>query len=161
MKGVRLGIARGRGRDDDRAAVIIADTGFWLALANARDRHHSAAARAFANVREPLVTTWPVLTETCHLLATRLGHVALERFVTAGGGGAFELFQLERAHLSRAATLMKKYRDLPMDLADASLVILAEELGSGRILSTDVRDFRTYRLKNHKPFQNLLELETV
>lgn len=36
------------------------------------------------------------------------------------------------------------------------LVILAEELGHGRILSTDQRDFRTYRWKNHNPFQNLL-----
>jgi predicted nucleic acid-binding protein len=51
---------------------------------------------------------------------------------------------------------MKKYADLPMDLADASLVILAEELGHGRILSTDRRDFNAYRWKNHKPFQNLL-----
>jgi predicted nucleic acid-binding protein len=51
---------------------------------------------------------------------------------------------------------MVKYRDLPMDLADASLVILAEELGHGRILSTDTRDYRTYRWKNRKPFQNLL-----
>ncbi|MEE9355454.1 MAG: hypothetical protein V3U75_07670 [Methylococcaceae bacterium] len=51
---------------------------------------------------------------------------------------------------------MNKYTNLPMDLADASLVILAEELGHGRILSTDLRDFRTYRWKNHNPFQNLL-----
>ena len=43
-----------------------------------------------------------------------------------------------------------------MDLATASLVILAEELGSGRILFSDLRDFKTYRWKNHKPFQNLL-----
>jgi predicted nucleic acid-binding protein len=49
-----------------------------------------------------------------------------------------------------------KYSDLPMDLADASLVLLAEKLGHGRILSTDRRDFRTYRWKNHSPFQNLL-----
>ena len=51
---------------------------------------------------------------------------------------------------------MTKYRDLPMDLADASLVILAEELGTGRILSTDQRDFGAYRWKNRKPFRNLL-----
>jgi predicted nucleic acid-binding protein len=43
-----------------------------------------------------------------------------------------------------------------MDLADASLVILADELGHGRILSTDQRDFNTYRWKNHEPFENLL-----
>jgi uncharacterized protein len=51
---------------------------------------------------------------------------------------------------------MEKYADLPMDLADASLVILAEFLGHGRILSTDIRDFNTYRWKQHKPFYNLL-----
>jgi predicted nucleic acid-binding protein len=49
--------------------------------------------------------------------------------------------------------LMQKYRDLPMDLADASLVILAEELGSGQILSVDYRDVNTYRWKNTEPFQ--------
>lgn len=74
----------------------------------------------------------------------------------AATGGAFQLFSLRDEKLSRAAELMHKYRDLPMDLADASLVILAEELGEGRILSTDRRDFRAYRWKNRKPFKNLL-----
>lgn len=138
--------------------MIIADTGFWLALGNKRDRHHSVAVSAFRELNEALVTTWPVLTETCHMLATRLGSPALERFVTAAAGGAFELFSLEQKHLTRAAELMKKYRELPMDLADASLVILAEELGSGRILSTDERDFGAYRWKNRKPFSNLLAI---
>lgn len=49
----------------------------------------------------------------------------------------------------------KKYANLPMDLADASLVILAEHLGHGRILSSDVRDFNVYRWKDNKPFENL------
>ena len=51
---------------------------------------------------------------------------------------------------------MRRYQDLPMDLADASLVILAEQLGEGRILSTDLRDFSGYRWKNTRPFTNLL-----
>jgi len=51
---------------------------------------------------------------------------------------------------------MRKYADLPMDLADASLVILAEHLGHGRILTTDTRDFDAYRWKERKPFENLL-----
>jgi len=50
----------------------------------------------------------------------------------------------------------EEYADLPMDLADASLVILAEHLGHGRILSTDARDFGAYRWKQHEPFENLL-----
>lgn len=54
------------------------------------------------------------------------------------------------------ALLMEQYRDLPMDIADASLLVLAEELGHGRILSTDQRDFNAYHWKNRHPFTNLL-----
>jgi predicted nucleic acid-binding protein len=70
--------------------------------------------------------------------------------------GSCQIFSLEIEHFTRLERLMHTYRDLPMDLADASLVLLAEELGHGRILSTDQRDFNTYRWKNHKPFENLL-----
>lgn len=136
--------------------MILADTGFWLALANRRDRYHEAATSALSDLDERLVTTWPVLTETCHLLATRLGVDAEVRFIRSARSDAFEIFALHSALLPRIETLMNKYRELPMDLADASLVILAEELGSGRILSTDQRDFRTYRWKRRKPFRNLL-----
>lgn len=136
--------------------MIIADTGFWLALANARDRHHDAARKALSEVHEPLVTTWPVLTETCHVLVARLGSASARDLVASGARGAFRIFALEQAHCERMAELMEKYADLPMDLADASLVVLAETIGSGRILSTDLRDFRSYRWKNRKPFRNLL-----
>lgn len=67
------------------------------------------------------------------------------------------VFDLKPIHCPRIEELMQKYRDLPMDLADASLVILAEELGQGRILSVDYRDFNTYRWKNTKPFTNLFQ----
>ncbi len=86
----------------------------------------------------------------------RLGVDAELRFVRAVERGAVDVFALDDSHLPRIATLLEKYRDLPMDLADASLVIAAEVLGSGRILSTDERDFRTYRWKNTKPFANVL-----
>jgi hypothetical protein len=79
-------------------------------------------------------------------------------FLRSAREGAFEIFPLGPEHLPRALTLMAKYRDLPMDLADASLVILAEALGTGRILSTDPRDFEAYRWKNRHPFENLLEI---
>jgi uncharacterized protein len=136
--------------------MIIADTGFWLALANTHDHHHQAALAALDRAREPLICTWPVMTETCHLLATHLSVDAELAFLRSANTGAFEIFELGLHHLPRIEALMEKYRDLPMDLADASLVILAEELGSGRILSTDQRDFRTYRWKTRRPFRNLL-----
>jgi predicted nucleic acid-binding protein len=136
--------------------VILVDTGFWLALANAKDRHHARARAALTKHRGPFTTTWPVMTETCHMLASRLGTDAERAFIRSAALGAFALFQLERAHLPRVEVLMEKYRELPMDLADASLVILAEDCGSGDILSTDQRDFGAYRWKNRKPFKNLL-----
>jgi hypothetical protein len=136
--------------------VILVDTGFWLALVARADRKHTAAVAALAKVREPLITTWPVLTETCHLLANRVGVAAERAFLDSAQAGAFQIFALSESHLPRLSELMAKYEDLPMDLADASLVVLAEELGTGRILSTDTRDFRTYCWKNKKPFKNLL-----
>ncbi|MGD0835168.1 MAG: PIN domain-containing protein [Polyangia bacterium] len=136
--------------------MIIADTGFWLALANRSDRHHAAAVRALAESRERLVTTWPVLTETCHLLLTRLGVAAEIGFVRSLRDGSSAVFSPAEIHLARMEELMEQYADLPMDLADASLVVLAEELHDGRIFSTDQRDFRAYRWKTRKPFVNLL-----
>lgn len=135
---------------------IIADTGYWVALGNAGDRHHLRAMKVFKTLQDMPITTWPVVTETCHLLARRTGFAAQQAFIHALENGACRLLPLELSHLPRIQQLMQQYRDLPMDLADASLVILAEELGHGRILSTDQRDFRTYRWKNHAPFDNRL-----
>lgn len=138
--------------------MIIADTGFFLAVANRRDDDHEVALAALRGLREGLITTWPVVTETCHLLSTRLGANALLTFVASARAGAFSLFELQSSHWARIEALMRRYADLPMDLADASLVLLAEERRDGRILSTDRRDFRTYRWKTRKPFKNLLDL---
>ncbi|MGD8570651.1 MAG: PIN domain-containing protein [Gammaproteobacteria bacterium] len=102
------------------------------------------------------VVTWPVITETTHLLLSRLNGHAQIRFIESLSKGYIEVFELDRSHLPRIKLLMKKYEDLPMDLSDASLLIAAKQLGDGRILSTDQRDFNTYRWKNHRPFQNLL-----
>lgn len=136
--------------------MVIADTGFWLALANRRDTFHDAARIALAELGEPLITTWPVMTETCHLLAARLGVSAQLKFIASYLDGAFVAFGLDAVHAPKLYALMNDYADLPMDLADASLVILAGHLGHGRILSTDRRDFNAYRWKEHEPFENLL-----
>lgn len=137
--------------------MILADSGFWIALGNRRDRHHAAACAAAERwAGEGFASTWPVLAEVAHLLAARVGvHLALE-FIDAIAQGACAVPPPPQDALVRAAHLMRRYRDLPMDLADASLVILAEQLGEGRILSTDLRDFGGYRWKNTQPFENLL-----
>ena len=104
---------------------------------------------------ERLITTCAVTTETCHLLLARGGVESQLRFVEQYRAGVFDV---SSTHAPRLAELMAKYADLPMDLADASLILLAEHLGHGRILSTDARDFRTCRWKQHAPFENLLHL---
>jgi predicted nucleic acid-binding protein len=138
--------------------MILADTGFWLALIDRRDRHHVAATIALEQAKEALITTWPVVTETCYMLGRWQSQDVAMRFVASGARGAFQLFELKPEHLDRIAELMHQYRTLPMDLADASLVICAETLGTGRIFSTDTRDFGAYRWKNRKPFHNLLKV---
>ncbi len=135
--------------------MVMVDTGFWLALANKKDAHHEEAKLALANINEPLITTWPVMTETCYLLLMRINAKAQVAFIKSYAAGAFKAFELSEKHAARIHELLEKYANLPMDLADASLVILAEHLGHGRILSTDTRDFNVYRWKDNKPFENL------
>lgn len=136
--------------------MIMVDTGFWLALFNRRDRWNPRAKEVMAQLEEPLITTLPVITETAYLLSQRSGLVKAIEFLEDAHRGWFKVFEIQRAHFGRMAILMRQYADLPMDLTDASLVVLAEELGHGRILSTDQRDFQAYRWKNRHPFVNLL-----
>lgn len=136
--------------------MVIADTGFWLALANRRDTAHAIAHAAYDGLTEPLVTTWPVFAEACHLLRVRMGVEQEVNLVEGYAQGGFEVFDLTREHASRLKALMRRYADLPMDLADASLVVLAEHLGHGRILTTDRRDFQVYRWNERQTFENLM-----
>lgn len=137
--------------------MIIADTGFWVALVNSDDHYHQTAIKTVAKINEPLITTDSVITEVCHLLLKRRGKKSMLAFVESYQRNAFHIFSIQPpVHKQRIFTLMQQYADLPMDFADASLVLLAEQLGHGRILSTDKRDFHTYRWKNTQPFSNLL-----
>ena len=136
--------------------MIIADTGFWLALSSRRDAAHIRAVAVAEKLTEPLITTWPVLTESCHLLSQRVNGDAPLKLIASYRRGAFKVREMPEDCGDRLLALMEHYADLPMDLADASLVLLAEQIGHGRILSTDRRDFKTYRWKNRHPFKNLL-----
>jgi len=90
------------------------------------------------------------------LLVARVGvHQALD-FMDAVAQGACTVWPLQDEALARMVYLMRRYANLPMDLADASLLVLAEQVNEGRILSTDRRDFEGYRWKNTRPFVNML-----
>ena len=137
--------------------MIAVDAGFLYALADARDRWHAQAAAQVHTAAEGWITTWPVLTETCHFICARLNPQYALTLLDDVATGELLVWDIPSAAASDIGKLMRKYASLPMDLADASLVLLAEHLGHGRILSTDMRDFGAYRWKNRKPFKNLLE----
>lgn len=134
--------------------MIIADTGFWVAILDDGDNSLQVAK----TLQEPLITTIPVITEVCYLLQKRRDQNFATAFLRSHRRNAFRLFEITEFYLLRCEELMTQYSDLPMDFADASLVILAEHLGHGRIVSTDKRDFGAYRWKNRQPFQNMLEI---
>jgi uncharacterized protein len=136
--------------------MILVDAGFLYALLDKDDAWHVRASAASEAIKEKWITTWPVLTEAVHLISRWLGMDQAIALMQDIAQGDIALWDIAPATCRRVPALMKHYADLPMDLADASLVLLAESLGHGRILTTDERDFRTYRWKSRRPFQNML-----
>lgn len=130
---------------------ILADTGPLVALFKKADQHHKATVRwAEANTVR-LLTTWPVLTETCHFISGE-GKRGLFHFVEAGG---LTVADINVADLKEFADIMAKYADRVVDLADASLILLAERSGTNEIITIDRTDFSTYRLSGNRAFNIL------
>jgi len=136
--------------------VILADTGFFYALFDKDDAWHMRCRDAATGLQEGLITTWPVLTETIHLITRWLNRESAMALMEEVAAEEIAVWDITPDARSKVPGLMRRYADLPMDLADASLVLLAEMLGHGRILTTDQRDFRTYRWKSRRPFECLL-----
>jgi len=108
--------------------MAIADTGLWIALAYSQDQYHELAKKCLAELstrNERLITTCAVMIETCHFLLARTGGDSQLSFIKKYHRRLFGVFELHADHAVKVAQLMEKYADLPMDLADASLVILA------------------------------------
>ena len=127
------------------------DAGPLIALIDADEPDHRLCTDALRQVSHPLVTTWPAFTEAMYLLARAggtTGRQALWRLVLTG---RLEIVDLPRPALERVATLMEKYADRPMDLADATLVALAELRNERRIFTLD-RDFQIYRIHGRRRF---------
>jgi len=138
--------------------MIAVDAGFLFALIDKSDAWHVRAVAALPTVAEGWITTWPALTEATHLMTRRLGPRFAQILMDEVADGGLVVWDIPAEHIARIPAMMHRCAQLPMDLADASLVLLAEHLGHGRILTTDERDFGSYRWKSHKPFLNLLAL---
>jgi hypothetical protein len=131
----------------------LVDSGPLIALFDRDDRYHALVKTFLAKARLKLVTTWPVLTETCALLPQS----AADDFIEYVCRGGVRVAQLEQDDLSTILALRRKYADVPMDFADASLVVVAVRDKEDRIVCVD-SDFEIYRLAGKKRFRNLLPL---
>ena len=130
--------------------MILVDTGPLVAILHRDDRHHRECVQALRALRPPLGTTWPVVTEAMYLLGFSWdGQSALWEMVETE---SVKLLALDQRDASRMRELMRKYRDLPMDLADAALVRVAERDKLSRVFTLDRRHFRVYRPAGFRRF---------
>lgn len=138
---------------------VLADSGPLLALFNAGDRWHAPVLnwlREHPQLR--LVSTWPVLTEVCALLAHRVSHDAALDFLRWIDRGAIDVDRPESSTLAEVLAISERFADLPFDLADASIAEAAGRWQTRAIISIDA-DFDIYRDRRGKPLTNLLRTD--
>ena len=123
--------------------AVLVDTGPLVALLDRSDPNHVNCEEALKSINAPLVTVWPVITEAMYL--RRSFQPAQEGLLEMLETRAVELVPLELADVPRMRELIRKYRDLPMDLADAALVCVAEREKIRQVFTIDRRDFQIYR----------------
>jgi predicted nucleic acid-binding protein len=123
--------------------AVLIDAGPLVALLDRSDNEHEEVVATLETIRDPLVSAWPALTEAMDLLG--FSWAAQEGLWEMLETGTISLLPLGAEDVPRMKQLMKKYSDLPMDLADAALVRIAERENIGRIFTLDQSDFRVYR----------------
>jgi uncharacterized protein len=127
------------------------DTGALLALLDRDDKWHEACAKAFERARLPLATTAAVLAELLRLLGE--GKQEQRAAFDLVRSGAITVRTIGDSDMPAPQTLMERYRDRPMDFADATLVHLGSKLGLADILTIDHDDFETYRMDGRRRFR--------
>lgn len=129
---------------------ILMDTGPWVALIDRSESRHMECVEWLKDFRGEIYSTEAVLTEVLYLLNfSFLSQSAVLDFVLSG---AILLLPSNIESLKAVKKLMKKYRDFPMDFADATIVSAANDLLIDNILSFDRKHFSAYRLWNKKYF---------
>lgn len=132
---------------------IIVDAGPLIALFDKDDKYHNSVIKFLKTFDGQLITSWPVITEVTHLLSFNV-NVQID-FLEWLKREAVAIINLENIHLERIIQLSKKYSDVPMDLADSSLIVIAELTNITDIITID-SDYYIYRTKNKKSLNNIL-----
>jgi predicted nucleic acid-binding protein len=130
---------------------VLVDTGPIVAILSESDEHHKACVEQLQRITGPLLTCWPVITEAAWLL--RDYPMAIGRLLSSFNGRPFELVPLVEADLPEIATTLAKYKGLGIQLADASLVHLANREGIEIMFTLDRHDFGVLRRARGKKFR--------
>lgn len=125
--------------------MIIADTSGLLAYFNSAEPRHADVASVVDSTTEPLIVSPYVIAELDYLVATRHGVEAELAVLAELAGGAWMLAEFEADDLAKARSVVDRYRDQNIGVADASLVVLAERMHTRRILTLDHRHFEVLR----------------
>ena len=131
--------------------MTLTDAGPLIAIVDADEPDHAACVDALDQLTIPLVTTWPAFTEAMYLLGRAGGIRAQQALWRLVERDLLVIADLAPSAVVRRAQLMDQYADRPMDLADATLVALAEERGDRRMLTLDA-DFQVYRFRGRRRF---------
>jgi predicted nucleic acid-binding protein len=133
--------------------MILVDAGPLVAILSSADQHHRRCVAALRRIRGPLASVWPAVTEAMHLLKPRPS--AQQALLRKLAERELTLMPLEHRDAGRIAELMAKYADLPMDLADAALVRVAEREGLDTVFTVDREAFEVYRIDGRRRFKLL------
>lgn len=131
--------------------MILTDAGPLVAIIDRGEADHTRCMATLEELASPMLTTWPAFAEAMYLLGDAAGWPGQEPLWRLVRREDLQVAEAGRRTVERMEALMAKYRDLPMDLADASLVALAEETRLTRIFTLD-EHFRLYRLFGRKRF---------
>ncbi|MBK6851861.1 MAG: PIN domain-containing protein [Burkholderiales bacterium] len=139
------------------AGAVLVDSGPLLALFNATDHWHAPVLEWLrGHPGASLISTWPVATEVCALLARRVHNEAALDFLRWARRGGITLDLPSEGSLTEVLQISERFADLPFDLADASIAEAAARLNIRSVLSVDA-DFAVYRDRSGRALTNLLQ----
>jgi len=130
------------------------DAGPLIALFNNKDKYHKKILNFIKNYDGLLTTSWPVLTEVCHMLDFNIN--AQIDFLKWINLGSLKVENIEQLEIERIIQLSEKYSDVPMDLADASLIVLSEKLKIKEIITID-NEYYIYRTIKKEMIENIFK----
>jgi predicted nucleic acid-binding protein len=135
--------------------ATLLDSGVIVALLDRDERHHVQCVETVSDLIGPLLTCEAAIAEACYLLRGTFG--APEAIIKNVANGVFQTPVRLMDRANAVEKLLRKYRDVPMALADACLVDLADQMDTGQILTLD-RGFEIYRWRSRRKFELLIEL---